>query len=211
MRNRLIVLASELLIAGAIATTGCGDGDDGDDGPDSREAASASGCTKTEGGTEVTGFCGAASLNTLTEAEELQLCNDTGDYAAGAISRAAGCKYVAIVAAASNSSPTEAELQSACSARESACNQDDTVMRPGENTQCSRIPTTCSATVEQYAACVMAASVVFEQSASALTSCSSLTFGNLTTVYEVPTAASDAPGCMAIKAACPNFSLPYIN
>ena len=40
---------------------------------------------------------------------------------------------------------------------------------------------------------------------------SALTFGNLSTVYDVPMAAGNAAGCMAVKTACPGYSLPYIN
>jgi hypothetical protein len=38
-----------------------------------------------------------------------------------------------------------------------------------------------------------------------------LTLGDVTTLYEVPMDAISAPGCMAIKTACPTFNLPYIN
>lgn len=238
MRHGSMALAVVLMHAGVIALIGCSGEDQaaGDDtagggsgsggnagsssgsggaaaggGSSSMDEAAASGCSMTQGGTEVTGLCGSAPLNALTAAQALQLCNDTSAYVVSAITRPTGCKYVAIVAAASNSSPTEAELQSACSAREAACTQDTTIMGPGAMTLCGQIPATCAATVEQYSACVMEEAVLFEQGASALISCSMLTFGNLSTVYDVPMAASAAPSCAAIKTACPNFSLPYIN
>ena len=94
---------------------------------------------------------------------------------------------------------------------ESTCNQDPTVPGPGAMTLCSQIPATCTATVAQYSTCVMEEAALFEQGANALTSCSMLTFENLSAAYDVPTAATQAPGCMAVKMACPNFSLPYIN
>jgi hypothetical protein len=164
-----------------------------------------------EGGTAVTGLCGDAPLNTLTQAEVLQLCSDTGAYAASSISKAGGCKYAGIVTAASSSSPTEAQLQAACSAKESNCTQSDTATGPGSNIQCSQIPPTCTATVAQYSACVVNEAVLFDQGASALVSCSMLTFANLSTAYDVPTAAMGAPNCMDISMACPTFSLPYID
>jgi hypothetical protein len=174
------------------------------------EPASGDNCATT-GGAVVTSLCASAPLNTLSQAQTTELCSETSAYVEEAISRAIGCKYVAIVSAASNSSPTEAELQSACSARETACNQDTTIMGPGAMTLCSQIPPTCTATVEQYSTCVREEAELFEQEAGELTSCSALTFGNLSTVYDVPNAAVEAPSCAAIKTACPNYSLPYIN
>ena len=208
MRSGLIGLGGALLLATLVAVVGCGSDDESNDGT---TAVSASDCTTEEGGTAVTGLCADAPLNALTDAEVSRLCTDTGAYIAGSITRATGCKYVAIIAAASNSSPTEEELQAACAGSEDSCNQDDTIMGPGGGTLCGQIPATCTATVEQYSACVMDEAVVFEQGASELVSCSMLTFGNLSTAYDVPTAASDAPTCMEIKMACPNFSVPYVN
>jgi len=172
---------------------------------------SASGCTMTEGGTAVTGLCADAPLNALTQTQQLQLCSDTGAYAAGVIDRAVGCKYVAIVASASASAPTEAEMRVVCAAREMACNQDASIMGAGALTQCSGVPASCTATVAQYSTCVMDEAVVFEQGATALVSCSMLTLGDISTLYAIPMTATNAPGCTAIKAACPTFTLPYIN
>jgi hypothetical protein len=163
------------------------------------------------GGTAVTNLCGAAALNTLSMGEALQLCSDTSAFIASAIGRESGCKYLGIVAAASNSSPTEEQLQAACSVSEDACNEDATIAGAGANTLCGQIPPTCTATVEQYSACVTDEAELFDQEASELFSCSMLTFGNLSTVYDVPMAASAVPSCMTIKAACPSFTVPYIN
>ena len=110
MRNGFIGLGGALVFTGAMALVACSsDGDDGTagDGPGNAEAVSTSGCTKAEGGTEVSAFCGAAPLNLLTQAEAVQLCSDTGAYLASTISRASACKYLGIVSAASNSSPTD--------------------------------------------------------------------------------------------------------
>jgi hypothetical protein len=165
----------------------------------------------TEGGTAVTGLCADAPLNALTQAEQLQLCSDTAAYVTSIVDRAVGCKYVAIVTSASASAPTETEMRAVCAATEMACNQDPNVKSAGALTQCSGVPRACTATVEQYSTCVMDEAVVFEQGATALVSCSMLTLGDVTTLYEVPMDAISAPGCMAIKTACPTFNLPYIN
>ncbi|HTV18754.1 MAG TPA: hypothetical protein VMG12_08790 [Polyangiaceae bacterium] len=216
MRNGSIGFAGALLFAAALAAVGgvlgCGsDGGSDDGGSAGGAAVAASSCTMSSGGTSVTSLCGAAALNALTAAEAAQLCSDTSAYVVGAIARPTGCKYQAIVAAASNSSPTEAQLQAACASTEMTCTQDATVQGPGANTLCGQIPATCTASIEQYSTCVEDQAVLFEQEAAELTACSLLTFGNLSSVYDVPNAANAAPSCMTIKAACPNFTLPYIN
>jgi len=225
MQNGFIKRAGALVFAATAAVVGCASDDDGGDGPGAAgagggdgaagagggAAVSASGCTTTAGGTAVTSLCAGAALNTLTAAESMKLCDDTTAYVEGSINRATGCKYVAIVGAASNSSPTEAQLQASCSSAEGTCNQDASTDGAGAKTLCGTIPATCTATVEQYSTCVVGEAALFEQGANALTSCSMLTFGNLSTVYDVPMAASESPSCMAVKMACPNFTLPYIN
>jgi hypothetical protein len=210
MRNGLMGLAGVLSFAATMGVVGCGS-DEGDNGGDAEQPVAASSCTKSSGGTMVTNFCGSAALNTLTAAETTQLCTETGDFVTAAISRPTGCKFRAIVFAASNSSPTNEQMQAACAATEASCNDDSSIPGPGGETSCSQIPPTCTATIEQYSACMADQAVVFEQQANALTSCSTLTFANLSTVYDVATAANAAAGCMALKTACPTFNLPYIN
>lgn len=211
MRNGLIGLAGVVSFA-AMAVVGCGSDSEGDDeGAGTMQPVPASSCTMSSGGTMVTNFCASAALNTLTAAEAVQLCTETGAFVTAAISRPTGCKFRAIVAAASTSAPTNEEMQAACAASEAACNDDPSVPGPGGETSCSQIPPTCTATIEQYSTCMVDQAAVFEQQANALTSCSALTFANLSTVYDVANAANTAPGCMALQTACPAFNLPYIN
>lgn len=211
MRNGLMGLAGALSLAATMAVVGCGSDSEGDDTDSSTEMLTPSSCTMSSGGTMVTNFCGSAALNTLTAAEATQLCTDTGAYITAAISRPTGCKYAAIVAAASTSAPTNEQMQAACASSEASCNQDASVPGPGEMTSCGQIPPTCTATIEQYSTCVMDQADIFEQEANELTSCSMLTFANLSTVYDVPTAANAAPSCVTLQTACPNFTVPYIN
>lgn len=211
MRNGLIGLAGVLSFVATMTAVGCGSDESDDGGGAADMVVTASSCTMAAGGTTVTNFCGAAALNTLTAAEAIQLCSDTSAYIVGAISRATGCKYRAIVAAASTSAPTNEQMQAACTAAESTCNQDASVPGPGGETSCGQIPATCTATIEQYSTCVVDQAVIFEQEANELTSCATLTFGNLSTVYDVPIAANAAPSCMALQTACANFTVPYIN
>jgi hypothetical protein len=164
-----------------------------------------------DGGTAVTSLCAEAPLNALSDAQVAQLCRETGEYIEAQIDRAIGCKYVAIVAAASNSSPTEEELQAACTNTETTCNADASVDGPGGMTLCGQVPADCTVTVEEYSTCVMDEAEVFEQGADELVSCSMLTFGNLDTAYDVPQDASIAPTCAAIRQACRTFTIPYIN
>jgi len=164
-----------------------------------------------DAGTEVTSLCSTATLDMLSEAEEAQLCTDTGAYLAGALARASACKYHGIINAASSSSPTEEEMQAVCAQAEADCNADSSIAGPGENTLCSQIPESCPATVTEYSECVKAEAVAFDQAAAALVECSGLTFENLSSSYDVPMAAGEAAGCAALKTACPSFSVPYIN
>jgi hypothetical protein len=166
-------------------------------------------CTGSGGASSVTSICGSRPLNSLTAQEATQLCNDTTAYVRRAVGSANVCKYAAIVNASSQSAPTEGELQAACTAAESSCNQDDNRMTP--TALCGDIPPTCTATVEQYSACVVDEGMLFDQGASALVDCSTLTFANLSTAFDVPTTASEAPSCMALMTACSNFFPPYIN
>jgi hypothetical protein len=164
-----------------------------------------------DGGTEVTSLCSSAPLDTLAEGEEAQLCSDTGVYVAANITRATGCKYLAILTAASSSSPTVEEMQGVCADTEANCNADSSVVGPGAGTLCSQIPASCAATVAQYSTCVVAEAVVFEERAAELVGCSELTFENLSSSYDVPVAAGEAEGCSELKSACPSLSVPYIN
>jgi hypothetical protein len=209
MRNGLIGLAAVVSLA-TLAVSGCGSEGD-DDGSGTVQPVPAGSCTMSSGGTMVTNFCGSAAINTLTAAEAVQLCTETGAFVTAAISRPTGCKFRAIVAAVSTSAPTNEEMQAACAASEAACNDDPSVPGPGGETSCSQIPPTCTATIEQYSTCMVDQAAVFEQQATALTSCSTLTFANLSTVYDVAPAANAAPGCMALQTACPTFNVPYIN
>jgi len=139
----------------------------------------------------------------------MELCNDTTAYVRRTISTTNVCKYSAIVSASSQSAPTEAELQAACTSAESSCTQDTNRMSP--TALCGDIPPTCTATVEQYSTCVVDETMLFDQGAGALVACSMLTFANLSTAFDVPTAASEAPSCTALMTACSSFFPPYIN
>lgn len=164
-----------------------------------------------DGGTDVTSLCSTAPLNALSDAEEMQLCTETGTYIEGALTRANACRYYAIVTSASSSAPTVEEMQGVCAQAESDCNLDPTVMGPGRKTLCSQIPDSCAGTIAEYSECVADQAVVFDQGAGELVPCSELTFENLSSSYDVPLAANEASGCTALKAACPSFTLPYVN
>lgn len=88
-------------------------------------------------------------MNALRAHLELALrvrcvCTETGAYVAAAISRPTGCKYRAIVLAASTSSPTNEQMQAACSATEASCNEDASVAGPGRETSWGQIPASCA-------------------------------------------------------------------
>jgi hypothetical protein len=220
MRSGLSGLEGVLVLAAALLGTSCGSDDDGSIEMTNQAAnggsgggsgaASADGCSMSSGGTAVTNLCGAATLGSLTAAQSAQLCSDAGDYVVKNVNKATGCKYLGIIAAASSSAPSEMQLQSSCSGREQSCTADPMSKGPGGETLCGQIPSTCSATVEQFSSCVKDQAVLFEQGAAALESCSALTFAKLSLAYDVVSAAGAAPSCMALQSACPGYSVPYI-
>ena len=171
---------------------------------------SAGDMTCAAGANAVTSICGSRTLGSLTGTEGLALCSDTGAYVARTVTKPNGCKYLAVVDAASLSSPDEEGMRTSCSAQESACNANPASMGPGEDTICGDLPPTCTATVAEYATCVMDETVLFEQGVGELVGCSMLTFANVSTVFDVSTNATQAASCKALATACPNFFPPSI-
>jgi hypothetical protein len=171
---------------------------------------SAGDMTCAAGANAVTSICGSRTLGSLTQTEGLKLCSDTGAYVARTVTKANGCKYLAVVDAASLSSPDEEGMRSSCSAQESACNANPVSMGPGEDTICGDLPPTCTATVAEYSTCVMDETVLFEQGVGELIGCAMLTFANVSTVFDVSTNATMAASCQALATACPNFFPPSI-
>jgi hypothetical protein len=217
MRTGLIEHTIAILLATTLAISGCSEnannGGTGGGGTGAGMGGGAGGNTGgggTGGGTTVTSLPASKALGTLTAAEATQLCDDVKAYYGTAITKASSCKWSAIFGAASSSSPNNMALQNNCTTMETACNQSaDT--GPGKATSCLPIPSDCTATVAQYAACIVAGAMVLNQSANTLPSCATVTLADLTPVFNANDALNAPPGCMPLANACPALAFPIAN
>ena len=184
MRNRAVVMASALV---AIFTVvGCGGG--------------------SGGGGSVTSVSGSKPLGTLTSSEQTKLCNDTGAYIGRSLSKADTCRLAAFVLAALSGASTDAELRTACSMAESQCNSAPS--SGGTTGTCDPIPASCTATVDQYSACVSAEVTATKQSLQSIPSCSTITLADLTSGGTGGDNAPPPQACVDFTAACPGYTVP---
>jgi hypothetical protein len=214
MRTGFIELVIALVLATTVGAAGCsGNSDNGGGGGGTSGSAGSGGGTSggagTGGGSSVTSISGSKPLNTLTAAESTQLCNDAIAYFKASITKSNSCKFSALVNAASTSSPTDAALQGNCSGMETSCNASAT-MGPGAATSCFPPPATCTATVEQYSACISNGVASFNQNVSALPSCSAVRLADLSAIFAALEATYMPAGCV-LPTACADFFFPIAN
>jgi len=222
MRTGLIELAVVLVLVSTLATAGCSEGNDtltgtagstgsaGSTGAAGSGNAGSTGNAGNGGGSAFTTISASKTLGMLTAAESTQLCDDTKAYFARAISKANSCKFSALSNAASTSAPSDAVLRTNCTSMETSCNASD-VMGPGSGTSCFAPPPTCTATVAQYAACIIDEAALLSQSASTLPSCSAVRLADISPIFAAVEALYTVPGCMPLTAACPDFVFPIAN
>jgi hypothetical protein len=229
MRTRLIGLTIALLLVSAVAAAGCSGGGSGTTGTagsgggTTGTAGTAGGSTGTAGsmggttgtagtggGSSVTSISGSKTLGTLTAAESDQLCDDTKAYYMSSISKANSCKFSALSNAASTSAPSDAVLRTNCTSMETSCNASDT-MGPGAATSCFDPPATCTATVAEYSACISDGAALLNQSANTLPGCSTVRLADISPIFAAVEALYQAPGCVALMTACPDFVFPIAN
>ena len=221
MRTGLIELAIALLLVSTTAAAGCSESNNGGSGTagstgsagSTGNAGSGGGSTGNAGsggGSSVTTISGSKALGTLTMAESDQLCAETKAYFMGSISKANSCKFSALSNAASTSAPSDAVLRTNCTSMETSCNASD-VMGPGSTTSCFPPPTTCTATVAQYSACIAEGAALLTQSANALPSCSMVRLADISPIFMAVEALYQVPGCMPLTTACPDFVFPIAN
>ena len=215
MRNGLVGLASGMLLA-SMATTGCSSGGSGGTGGAGGTSGSAgtTGTAGTSGGggtggagggaASVTTLPGGTAVNALTPTEVIQLCNDTYAYFGSAIAKATTCKWRGLAYAASSSAPSDAQVQSNCTNKESSCNQTDPW---ADNPGCNDIPSTCTATVAEYSACIGDEAAAFTQTVNGLKSCSTLTRADTAALFDVMAAPPPA-SCMALMNKCADLYPP---
>jgi hypothetical protein len=184
MRNGLIGIVSGIALA-AMAAAACSSSNDGGKGGTGGSTGNAgttgAGGTSSGGGTgggasTVTTLDGSKAVNALSPAEVTQLCSDTYAYFGSAIPKATTCRWKGLSFGASSSAPTDAQLQSNCTNKETSCTQsaDPWADNPG----CNDIPATCTATVAQYSTCISDEVTAFKQLVGGFPACSMLMRSN---------------------------------
>jgi hypothetical protein len=155
------------------------------------------------GESSVTTLGGSKAVNALTAAEATQLCNDTYAYFGSAIPKATTCKWKGLSYAASSSAPSQAVLQQNCTSQATPCLQSDPW---ANNSGCNGIPSTCAATVAQYAACIKDEVAAFIQTVDGLPSCTALT--STAPIFDAQTGGTPPASCTSLGNACPDLYPP---
>jgi hypothetical protein len=215
MRNGLFGFLSAALLA-SMAATACSSsgGTGGTAGTSSGGGSGGTGGTSTGGGTgggggtasgaSVTTLSGSTAVNALTAAQVTQLCDDTYAYFGSAIPKATTCKWRGLSYAASSSAPSQTVLQQNCTNKETACQPTDPW---ANNLGCNDIPSTCTATVAQYSACISDEVAAFIQAVNGLPICTALTSAGTAAVVDAQTASPPA-GCASLMDTCPELYPP---
>jgi len=165
-------------------------------------AAVSAGCDGGGGGSSVgsipTSVPGNKRLSDLTPAERGQYCADLTAWAMSGPLLTAGCNVDAWIAAYLQSmvdtAASDADLRATCSGSYAQC------VANGVTTTCdTSMPSTCTATVSEYDACV----VESINALAAVPSCSSVTRGALAPTINSIGSQAVSPMCMEIAARCP--------
>jgi len=184
MRNRPFVAAAGLV---AIFTVvGCGGGSGG-------------------GGSSVTSVSGSKSLGTLTTSEQTKLCNDAGAYIGRSLSTADFCRLLFVFTTLFSSGATDATIQADCAMAVDQCSASAT--SGGMSLTCDPIPTSCTATVDQFSDCVRDEVTDINQALAAIPSCNTITQASL--MSGASSLEAIAPqSCTDLMNACPNYYPP---
>jgi len=218
MRNGLIRLASALVLVSTAAAGCSGGGGSGNTGGSTGSAGNSGGAGTTgAGGTSgggtggtgggsgaVTTINGTTAVNALTPAQATQLCDDTYAYFGSAIPKATTCKWKGLSYAASSSAPSDAQVQSNCTTKETSCQGTDPW---ADNLGCNDIPSTCTATVAEYSACISDEVASFIQTVNGLKTCAMLTRADTPALFEIMAAPLPA-SCMSLMNKCADLYPP---
>jgi len=156
------------------------------------------------GGSPVTTLDGATAVNALTTAQATQLCNDTYAYFGAAIPQATTCKWKALTYAASSSAPDNTTLQTKCTQQLTACTQGGDPW--ATNDGCNDIPSTCTATVSEYAACITDEVSAFIQTVTGFPMCSSLMMSNTSGIMDAEAGGTTPASCASLANKCPDLT-----
>jgi hypothetical protein len=210
MRNGFLGLVSALVL-GSMAAVACSSGS-GTGGAAGSTGSGGSGGSSSGGtggggggGSPVTTLSGTKALNTLTATETTQLCDDSYAYFGTSIPKATTCKWKGLAFGASSSAPTDAQLQSNCTSKETSCSQlaDPWADNPG----CNEVPATCTATVNDYSACIRDEVTAFLQLVNGFPMCSMLARSNASDILTA-IAGNPPASCAALMDTCPDLYPP---
>lgn len=184
-------IAIFLLLSGApLFGVACGD--------DSKSNSGAGGS-----GDFSTSITGNADLGTLSKSDKIALCADVNSYANSAFpnSREKICTIVGSVLAARDASTSEADARDFCADKRDEClEQDDDFL----DDEClDDVTADCSATVNEYAACVKARTAQVKAIFDNVLSCSDVTLGYLDGDI-APNFLKLPSECNIIKTVCPD-------
>jgi hypothetical protein len=162
------------------------------------------------GGGSVTPLSDTKALNALTAADATQLCKDVYAYFGKTIPMATACKYKGLSYATSSSAPTDTQFRQICTEHEASCTKANSGVGSADNPGCSDIPSTCTATVAQYSACISDEVAAFNQALAGLPTCAASTSAGISAVWEVmaPTAPAS---CDSLSNKCPDLTPPTPN
>ncbi len=156
------------------ATGGGGSGATGGGGAPSGGAGAATGgdgTGATDGGESISPtISGGVVLNTLTDEQFTQLCDDTWDYFGANVQLDTICKYRGLSLATSSSARSDEEAAGICTEQVSTCQTNPDTAWSG-NSGCSSIPDDCTATVAEYSACIEATAAAFSEAVGEMPLC----------------------------------------
>lgn len=194
--------------AGSAGSAGTSTGSGGSSGSSSTSKGGSSGTSKggsssSGGGNFSTSVPGDKELGELTPAEVEQLCDDLGQFTedldVAAATQEFSCRVAGLVASVS-APESEESLRAACQVA-----YDECMASPPEPTtteECSAPDASCTATVDEFEACMSDAKATFDELATALPSCEDLTLADLGSLAgEQPMAPAS---CTTFQEKCPN-------
>jgi hypothetical protein len=161
------------------------------------------------GGTHFsTSVSGSAPVASLSGGQQAQLCGDIQHFASsltGDLCRAEAFLAAALLEA-TNSSASNADLQSACNAAYSDCVNASADAGTGQCDFSTINPATCTATVAQVSACLNDLGAQTDRAVAAFPSCSSVTAQSITSAGSSATqdaGAGQPASCVTLNNVCP--------
>ena len=205
------------LVLGVVgAVVGCGgnnsssegSGGTGTSGGGHAAGASATGGSDSDFNSSVDG---SQELGSLSDGDKTKLCNELAAYSNGSAFVGAetkfSCGVIGLLGTLAATDMTDAGLQAACKAAYDECAA--TVPAGLDATQCTPPGPTCTATVDEYSACLN--DTVALLNSIDIPACNTLTAANLQDSYAAAAGGQNPTqpaSCKTYQAKCPDSSMP---